>query len=290
MLRENAAQTALPSVVDRTDLESANSQLWSIGHILSAFAGPPLAGLLIALALPLPFALDATSFGLAALLVSRLALRPRPPRPPRAPFWAELRQGIDWLRGHPMLLRIALMLGVMNALANAADTMMVLYAREVLSLSATGFGLLMSAGAAGGITGALISPRLTRAIGATRGLHLALALLAAGPLMLAVTASAPLAALALFLIALGSMLWNIVTVSFRQRSIPDPLLGRVNAVYRFLGLGMMPIGALVGGALVSALGPFTSRMVALQAPFLLSGLGGLALAAYGWRRLRLPAT
>jgi MFS family permease len=59
--------------------------------------------------------------------------------------------------------------------------------------------------------------------------------------------------------------WNVVTVSLRQAIVPDELLGRVNGAYRLFGLGTMPIGALLGGALASAFG--------LRAPFFVAGIG-----------------
>ena len=47
--------------------------------------------------------------------------------------------------------------------------------------------------------------------------------------------------------ALGSVVWNVITVSLRQSPIPDQLLGRVNSVYRFVGWGTIPLGSLLGG-------------------------------------------
>ena len=41
----------------------------------------------------------------------------------------------------------------------------------------------------------------------------------------------------------GIVLWNVVTVSLRQRIVPDALLGRLNASYRLLAWGSQPIGA-----------------------------------------------
>ena len=51
------------------------------------------------------------------------------------------------------------------------------------------------------------------------------------------------------LVATGlmSMIWNVITVSLRQRIAPDELLGRVNAGYRLFASGTMPVGALLGG-------------------------------------------
>ena len=66
-MRDNAAQTLMPSVVDPAQLEAANGQLSSIETILGRFVGPTLAGLLIVVSLPTPFWLNAAAFGLAAL-------------------------------------------------------------------------------------------------------------------------------------------------------------------------------------------------------------------------------
>jgi len=86
----------------------------------------------------------------------------------------------------------------------------------------------------------------------------------------------------------AGLLWNVVTVSYRQRMIPDELLGRVNSLYRFIGWGMMPIGALVGGWLVTFTEPDIGRAVALRVPYFIAALGSLMLAAYGFLKLRMP--
>ncbi len=72
------------------------------------------------------------------------------------------------------------------------------------------------------------------------------------------------------------VLWNVLTVSLRQTIIPDPLLGRVNSVYRFFGWGMIPIGALLGGHVVAVTDGAASRETALRMPWFVSA-GGLAL-------------
>jgi hypothetical protein len=90
VLRDNAAQTVLPAIVASGDLERANGQMWSAERVLNTLIGPPLAGLLIALAVPLPFAVDAVTFALAAWLVWLIVLPPRVATT-RAPFLAEMR-------------------------------------------------------------------------------------------------------------------------------------------------------------------------------------------------------
>ena len=85
--------------------------------------------------------------------------------------------------------------------------------------------------------------------------------------------------------AATAVVWNVITVSLRQTIIPDHLLGRVNSVYRFFGWGSMPIGALLGGAIVAVTDGFTSRDVALRTPFLLAGACQLLLFVYAGPRL-----
>ncbi len=65
------------------------------------------------------------------------------------------------------------------------------------------------------------------------------------------------------------MMWNVVTVTLRQRIVPDRLLGRINASYRLLAWGSQPIGALLGGLI--------GEFVSLQAVFLAASAVSLVL-------------
>jgi MFS family permease len=60
------------------------------------------------------------------------------------------------------------------------------------------------------------------------------------------------------------MLWNITTVSFRQRVTPDHLLGRVNSAYRLVAWGTRPLGA--------ALGAVIGQWLGVRSVFLVMGL------------------
>jgi hypothetical protein len=82
-----------------------------------------------------------------------------------------------------------------------------------------------------------------------------------------------------------AVLWNVITVSFRQTVIPDELLGRVNSVYRFFGWGMMPIGAALGGLVVVVGESFWSREFAQRLPWFVAGVTMVALFAYAGPRL-----
>lgn len=287
VFRDNAAQTVLPMLVDDADLETANGQIWSIERVMDSFVGPPLAGLLIALSLPLPFSVNALAFGLAALSVWSIAFPARALPPVRAGFWAEMRAGIAWIFAHKVIFQLAIMLGLLNALHVGAATFLVLFSQEVLGLGAFGFGLVLTAGAAGGVLGGLIGPAIAARLGPRRSLRLALAAMPLSYLAIWLTSSAAVVAGAEFLGIFSGMLWNVVTVSYRQRVIPDAILGRVNAIYRFFGWGMMPIGALLAGILVAQVEPVLGRDAALRAPFLAACFGLLAMFLYGIGWLRM---
>jgi len=77
-----------------------------------------------------------------------------------------------------------------------------------------------------------------------------------------------------------AILWNVVTVSMRQEIIPDQILGRVNSVYRFFALGSQPIGAILGGILVTVSLHLFSRGLALRTPMLFGAILGLIVAFY----------
>ena len=78
----------------------------------------------------------------------------------------------------------------------------------------------------------------------------------------------------------SAVLWNVITVSLRQTIIPDSLLGRVNSVYRFLAWGMMPIGSILGGVIVTVTEAVSNRALGLRMPFLIGAAVHVALYLY----------
>lgn len=286
VIRDNAAQTVLPAVVPKERLEQANGQIWSVEQVMGAFVGPPLAGFLIAYAVPAPFVLDAVTFGVAALLVWAMTIAPRDPAP-RKSWLAEAKEGIAWMLQHRVILQLAVMLGLLNACNVMALTMLTLFSQEVFGLNAWQYGMLISVEAAGGVIGGLICPAVAARLRRRGSLMLALPLIGFGWGIVGMTSSVWVAGPALFAGMFAGLLWNVVTVSYRQRLIPDELLGRVNSLYRFFGWGMIPIGALAGGWIVALAEPDLGRELALRLPFLLSAIGIGLIWIYAALRLKI---
>lgn len=285
VLRDNAAQTILPAIVAPGDLEAANGQMWSAEQLTGQFVGPPLAGLLIGVGIALPFGLDVAALVLAAGLVWLISLPPQLRAVSR--FWPALVEGIRFMRGDAPLLRLAIVLGLVNFLYMACFTVTVLFSQELLGLTAAQHGLLLSVGALGAVLGSLGAPAVIGLIGAQASLFVSLAVWGLTYAAIGVTSNAVVVGAALFTLMAGSMLWNVITVSWRQRRIPAELLGRVNSIYRFFGWGSMPIGALAGGAIVSLVEAEAGREWGLRAPYIFAAAGSAILLAYAAFRLRL---
>ena len=285
VLRDNAAQTILPAIVAPADLEAANGQMWSAEQITGQFVGPPVAGLLIGLGIALPFGLDVAVLVLAAGLVWLISLPPFAKSQTR--FWPALVEGVTWMRRDIPLLRLAIVLGLVNFLYMMTFTITVLFAQEILGLSAAGHGLLLSVAAVGAVIGSLSAPMVAARIGTQASLFLALAIWAVNYGVIGLSSSTVVVAAAMFSLMVGAMLWNVITVSWRQRRIPSELLGRVNSIYRFFGWGSMPLGAMAGGLIVALVEGEAGREAALRAPFLIAAAGSIVLLIYALFRLRL---
>ncbi|GAA2907489.1 MFS transporter [Nonomuraea rubra] len=270
----NAAQAVLPDLVAKPLLHQANGHQQAITTVGLQFAGPPVGGLLFAIGAALPFGLDAASFALSAVLLVSLA-RPGAPREGgHPPMRAAIADGLRWLAGHRLLRILAVLLGVNTFCWQLGNVSLVLLATQELHLDAPGYGLLL-AGAAigsllGGLTGALVVERLGT-------LPALLAALVTNVVTFAGIGLSPNAIVLGALLAVTGFvttLWNIVTVSLRQQIVPSGLLGRVNSVYRMLGWGLMPLGALAGGLVAHTFGVHAAYPVAgaLRGIFLLVAL------------------
>jgi MFS family permease len=285
VLRDNAAQTMLPAVVDPSALERANGALWTVEHLTGRFLGPPLAGTLIALGVAVPFGFDAAAFAVAAACLWLIVLPPRPVAA-HTRVWPAFREGASWLWGQPFLLRLAVVLGLMNLCAMMVLTVLILHAQERLGLSAQGYGLLLAAGAVGAVAGGILAPRVAARLGLRPAMMAGMAAVVLPWPVLALTGSPVVTAACLMVEAAGGMLWNVVTVSHRQRLIPDAILGRVNSLYRFFAWGTLPVGALIAGGLVALAEPHFGREAAVALTFAAAGAGGGALFLYSMRSLR----
>lgn len=289
VLRDNSAQTVLPAIVEKPLLEKANGRLWSAEFVVNSFIGPPLGSFIIGLAIYLPFFINGGSFFIAAAMMAAIAGNFNAVREfdsETGGNWrSELKEGLSWLWQHNLLRPLAIYLGLMNALSAMAVATYILFAQEILQTSVLEFAILGTGAALGGIIGGVVAHRITKLIGP--GTSLKLFMFGAAVLMIATGLVSNWVLVWIFslLSTLLAVLWNVITVSLRQQIIPDQLLGRVNSTYRFFGLGLMPIGSLVGGGVIAFAELFGNREFALRLPFVLGGILHLILFLFARRIL-----
>jgi MFS family permease len=293
VLRDNCAQTLMPAVVEDKDLEKANGRMWSAESLTNSFIGPPLGSFIIAIAIFLPFFVDAVTFFLAAALIAGMkpTVKSFEPETKSGPidFRAEIKEGFSWLWSHTLLRPMAIILGLLNAIASLSAAVYILFAQEVLNTTVFIFAVLGTAAAVGGILGGLLGPKISEKIGSGRSLAIALFVMPLGALLIGFASQWYVVWALIFFQTFAGVLWNVVTVSLRQSLIPTNLLGRVNSVYRFFAWGTVPIGTLLGGGVVFALEGLIGREMAFRSVYFIGAALGFILFVYAIRVLTTEA-
>ncbi|MEO6124931.1 MAG: MFS transporter [Ilumatobacteraceae bacterium] len=249
---DNAAQAILPAIVEPELLEKANGRRYSAELTANIFLGTPLGGALFALAIWLPFGVDAVSYLAAAILVIPLRGTFKTARCatfPKTTLSQEVREGFRWLWGSKILRGMALALACTNLGLGMTPGLFILYVQDELHVSERWYGAMLGVMALGGITAGLVGERIIARLGKIGTLY---AMAVGWVAVMATIGLVPQIAVVLVAETLGVFavtLWNIGTVSLRQQLVPAAVFGRVNSVYRWFAWGAMPVGAALGGVI-----------------------------------------
>ncbi|MBG0830898.1 MFS transporter [Planomonospora sp. ID67723] len=280
-----AYQSYLPSLVTRDRLVDGNAKL-EIVRSTAGVAGPGMGGGLVQLlTAPVAVLADAVSFLGSALLLWRIdATEQVPDRTERRGLLKEIGEGLRFVATHRILRMIAAATATANFANGIFAAVEMIFLARVLGLAPGLIGLMFSAAAVGGLTGAVIVGRMSRRIGSARLIWLSI--LVTQPFMFLVPLTEPGWKLALFVIgtfvnSVGVVLYNVSQVSFRQGVTPEHMLGRMNATMRFVVWGTLPLGGLAGGVLGEVLDARATLWVSAGlttlsvVPLLLSPLRGM---------------
>ena len=259
-----ADQSYLPAILERDDLVEGNARL-QIGNSIAQIGGPTLAGYLIVLvAAPIAIVADALSFLVSGALMS--GVRRREPKPTRRvdnsgrpmPMHREIRDGLAYVLGNPILRPIAACTGISNLFAAALFGVFPVLIWNRLALSPAFYGTVMGLSSVGFLIGAALADRLPRRIGI-------------GPMITAAAIFGPPAFLLMaltprdqnvawitlgggwFVAGLCQVIYNVGQISIRQAITPPDMQSRMNATMRFIVWGTIPIGFVLGGALATVL-------------------------------------
>ena len=281
---EPAAQSMVPAVVSRDQLERANG--WLVGGLtLSRYmiAGP-LGGFMFVVAASIPFFANAGTYAASAILIGLVSgtyrvARPGPASPdaPGGPrgVRAEVAEGLRWLLRQRMLRTMAILIGLLNITLAAATAVLVLLARERLHVGSVGYGSLFTCMAVGSLLGSAVGDRVIRRVTATWTIRIGLIVEALTHLTLALATNVYVVGVVLAAFGIHAALWTIVGTSLRQRLTPAHMLGRVSSANLFISAGGEVAGALLGGALAGAFG--------ITAPYWVGFVVALIVVATTWR-------
>lgn len=275
----SAAQIVLTQIVPRERLVEAHAKN-ALANSAAEVAGPGAAGALIKLTgAPVALLADALLLSISASILRGVAVAERPAQGHKA-FWPALREGVDFVRSHRLLMTMATCVGAWQMCNQSAMVVQILFATRALGLSERGVGLSYVALGLGTVLASATGSRVVRRFGPGPAMVLGFAISGGGWLLLSV---APLNAfgiaayaLMLLMFGVGAVFIFINFLSLRQSVTPAPMLGRMTSTMRWLILIPAGPGALLGGWLGERLG--------LRAALGFAGSTALLLAMIAWRR------
>ena len=273
---DTAYMTLVPSLVERDHLMSANTRLETSRSAAQA-AGPALGGALVqALTAPVAVFVDALSFVASTALVRRIQTVEHPPAHQvltiRSVF-ASLTEGLRYVFTHRLLRPLAIAIAVSNLAWAAELALYFIFLVRSVHLSPALIGLTLAAAGPGAVVGSMLASRVRAWWGARTAIIGGLGIFATAALLIPFAAGGTVVEVimlmaAAFFMSAGGQICSINVLTLRQSVTPDRLLGRANATFRFVALGISPLGSLGGGLLGAAIGLRGALFVSVGAMFL----------------------
>lgn len=272
-----AYQASLVRLLDREQLLPGNSALEG-SRSAAQIGGPALGGAMVSLfTAPIATAVGAFFFALSFLSIRRIR-RPEPlpersgpaegaqadERLPRVR--RQILEGLRLVVGNTSLRAVGLATALFQFSFAAVTTVYLLFLPRELHLSGTAVGLAFAAMGPGAVVGSLLSARLPGRLGYGRVL-VGSAVLADGVMLCVPALHGPNTVTITALMAINfffgvfSQLVNVTMMAVRQAITPVRMQGRVVATINFVGMGLTPLGSLLGGFLAGAWGLRTSLLL-----------------------------
>ena len=268
----------LPMLVDKADLGIGNARM-SAGQLTGGqLVGPAVGAALFAAGAAWPFATQAVLVTLSVLLVARIRAPAFELAGPRSHVRREVLDGLRWTWRNAAVRTLTLTIVTFNVTFGAAWSVLVLYAELRLHLSATGYGLLTSVGAVGGIAGTLAYDALERRFSLAGIMRVGLIIETLTHLGLALASTAWVAMAIMFVFGGHAIIWGTTSRTIRMRAVPLELQGRVGSLYAIGVFGGIVVGQALGGVIARSWG--------VTGPFWFAFGGSALMLALIWRQLR----
>ncbi len=267
-------QSIVPNLVPPEKLTSAIA-LNSAGFNATRIIGPSLAGLMIAsIGVAGNFYLQALAYVGVAVMVAQIHIPPTPGASRGVSVWRNLAEGAGYVWHHPTLRTQMSLALIPVVIALPYVTLLPVFAKDVLHVGPTGFGLLSSAPGLGALIGTLTIATIGNV--KRRGLLLFASLMALGMslILFSMSRTFVLSLALLVLVGCFQMTYMTTNQTLLQLSIPNEFRGRIMGIY-MLNQGLLPLGSLFAGALAALWGAPLAALVMGMSVVLLTSLAFL---------------
>ena len=273
-----ARQALIPTLVPRWQLMSALSVMNGLRRI-ATLIGPSIGGLIILwLGTAGAFYVNGLSYG-AVVLAAALMRAPLPtPGGTATRAWGMVREGLDYVRQHEILGTL-LAVETVVTLCTAYQSIMPVFADEVLGVGPAGLGLLMTAPGLGAVLGSIVLVSRGDVAAKGRWLLVSGGLFGLSMLVFALSRDFMLSLAALVVVGCMDAVYAAVRNTIVQMAAPEGFRGRVVGVQTIAQRGLSPSGNFVTGSLAAVLG----------APLAVALLGLVTTGLVIWRGLAMPA-
>jgi MFS family permease len=239
---------------------------------LASVAGPAISGILIQLfKAPLALVADALSFLGSAFFLSRVSAPEPPIEHEPGTIRQQLTSGLSFIFRDSIMRPTILSAATLNLFNFCFQGLFILYATTYLHVEPGILGLALGAGAIGGVIGAVIASRVGRVLGIGRAYVLGLILFPGSVFLIPFAQGLPELVILAFLFlsefgqGIGVMILDINAGAMIQARTPDRLRGRAGGAFRFINMGIRPIGATIGGVLGGILGVQETLFIVIAA-------------------------
>jgi MFS family permease len=253
--------TVYVRVVDRTEYVAANA-LFNGSRSLAQVAGPSVGGVLIQVfSAPVAVVVDAVSYVLSAFFIARVQAPDPPVEIHTEPIRRQLATGLSFLFRDPIMRPTLLAVATLNFFNLGFSALFVLYVTTRLGVNPGDLGLALGAGAVGAVIGAVLASRIGRRLGIGRAFFVSMIVFPAALILVPLTPPGTPLAMVIgmllvmqFVAGFGVMVLDINASAIIPARTPDRIRSRVSGAWRFVNMGIRPIGAVVGGILGAAIG------------------------------------
>jgi MFS family permease len=246
-------QSLVATLVPQEELMNAYA-LNSIAFQATRVVGPAIGGFLIVwFGIAGNFFIQSAAILGVIAMVAMMRVPPMPPKKGKLSIGADMREGFKYVRQNEVVLGI-MIVGIIPAfLSMPLQSLMPIFAADVLHIGADGLGILMAVMGAGALTCSVVVATMSKL--KQKGLVMLVSLVGMGITLILFSQSVwlPISLVFMLFFGAGEMGYRIMNNTLLQTVVPDEFRGRVVSIY-MLDQGMSPLGSMVAGAMAATMG------------------------------------